>query len=145
VRSRLEDATDSGPGFVLLEGKAVLELKARGVDKGRALAWISRVAADRAERLPGSPAITPLVLGDDVTDEDAFTTAVGLGGEGVLVSETPAATVARFRLREPARVVTLLEAARERLGEHAAAGVPHRTWRDAADAADPAASAEGGP
>jgi trehalose 6-phosphate phosphatase len=142
VRSRLQAATDTGPGFVLLEGKAVLELKVRGVDKGRALDWISRVSADRAERLPGSPEIAPLVLGDDVTDEDAFAAAGALGGEGVLVSEAPAATAARFRLRDPARVVTLLEAARDRLGEHAATGVLHRTWRDAADAAG---SAEGRP
>jgi trehalose 6-phosphate phosphatase len=148
VRSRLEAATDTGPGFVLLEGKAVLELKIRGVDKGRALRWIARVSADRAENLLGSPEIVPLVLGDDVTDEDAFAAADALGGDGVLISETPAATVARFRLREPARVVTLLEAARERLGGRAAAGAPHRTWRDATDAAvvaDPAESAEGGP
>ncbi len=142
VRSRLEATTGTGPGFVLLEGKAVLELKARGVDKGRALDWIAEVSADRAERLPGSPRIRPLVLGDDVTDEDAFAAAVALGGDGVLINDVPAATVARFRLREPARVVTLLRSARDRLGEHAATGVPHRTWRDAAEGVE---GVEGGP
>lgn len=122
VRRTLEAASSDGPGFVLLEGKAVLELKARGVDKGRALAWIDEHAADRATRLPDAPPIRPLVLGDDVTDEDAFVAARTVGGEGVLVSTEPLATAARFRLRDPARVVTLLSAAREGLGSHPTPG-----------------------
>lgn len=127
VRATLEGSLPQGPGLVLLEGKAVLEVKARGVDKGRALAWIDEHAADRATRLPDAPPIRPLVLGDDVTDEDAFVAARAAGGEGVLVATEPVATAARFRLRDPARVVTLLSAARDGLGSHPAPGAGS-TW-----------------
>lgn len=130
VRSLLEDVVDGdlAPGFVLLAGKAVLELKARGIDKGRALTWLDQQAADRADGLPGRPPMRPLVFGDDTTDEDAFEAAVALGGEGVLVAEEPVATSARFRLRDPARVVTLLRAVRDPLGDEPVPGVPHDAW-----------------
>jgi trehalose 6-phosphate phosphatase len=65
------------PGFELLEGKAVVELRPAGVDKGRALSFI-------ADRLPTRP---PLVLGDDVTDEDAFEEAERRGGASILVAD----------------------------------------------------------
>jgi trehalose-phosphatase len=100
VRAVLEDATDRGPGFSLLAGKAVLELKVSGVDKGVALRWI-------ADRCDGR---RPIVLGDDVTDEDAFEAALARDGEAVRVAESAAPTSARHRLRDPARVVTLLRA-----------------------------------
>ncbi|MEX1179075.1 MAG: trehalose-phosphatase [Nitriliruptor sp.] len=124
VRARLGAATGDGPGFVLLEGKAVVELKVSGIDKGRALAWIDEQAADRATGLPGRPPTKPLVFGDDTTDEDAFEAALAIDGEAVLVAEEPTATNARFRLRDPSRVVTLLRAVREPLGDEPAPGVP---------------------
>jgi trehalose-phosphatase len=128
VRQRMEETVDEGPGFVLLGGKAVLELKLRGIDKGRALAWLDEQAADRASLLPGRPPIVPLVFGDDTTDEDAFEAALAIGGEAVLVAEEPTATSARFRLRDPARVVTLLRAVRDPLGDEPTAGVAHDAW-----------------
>jgi trehalose-phosphatase len=94
----LEGYLGAQPGFDLLAGKAVLELRPAGVDKGRAVAWI-------ADRASGS---VPLVVGDDVTDEDAFREAERRGGVGVLVAEHPRATVARWRLRDPDAVVTFL-------------------------------------
>jgi trehalose 6-phosphate phosphatase len=100
VVASLEAHLGSSPGFDLLEGKAVLELRPAGVDKGRAVAWI----ADRA------PGLSPLVLGDDVTDEDAFREAARRGGASILVAERPRATVARWRLRDPQEVVTFLTA-----------------------------------
>lgn len=130
VRQVLDSATAEGPGFVVLTGKAVLELKARGVDKGRALAWIDEVSADVAHRLPGGPRIRPLVLGDDVTDEDGFEAAAAVGGDGILVSEEPAASAARFRLRDPDRVVELLRAVRRPLGDGAHAGVRGGSWNE---------------
>lgn len=133
VREILEAAVGRGPGFVLVEGKAILEFKVRGVDKGRALAWIAEVAADRAIRLPASPRIHPLVFGDDVTDEDAFTASLAIDGEAVLIRQEPAATAARFRLHDPSRVVTLLRAARAGLGTRAVVGPGTRwegTWDD---------------
>lgn len=133
LQALLDGACERPPGFVRLEGKAVVELKAAGVDKGRALAWIDEVSADRATRLPDAPPIRPLVLGDDVTDEDAFVAANAVGGEGVLISEVPLATAARFRLRDPSRVVTLLRAARSGLGARPTPGPASRwegTWGD---------------
>lgn len=100
VRATLDAATDRGPGFAVLAGKAVLELKVRGVDKGVALGWI-------ADRCGGR---RPFVLGDDVTDEDAFAAALARDGEAVRVAEHGAPTSARHRLRDPSRVVTLLRA-----------------------------------
>jgi trehalose-phosphatase len=100
VVTTLEGFTDHGAGFELLSGKAVLELRPAGVDKGRAVAWI----ADRADGRP------PLVVGDDVTDEDAFTEATRREGAGVLVADQPRATVARWRLADPAAVVEFLRA-----------------------------------
>jgi trehalose 6-phosphate phosphatase len=96
----LERHLDEGAGFQLLSGKAVLELRPAGVDKGRAVGWI-------ADRTPGKP---PLVLGDDVTDEDAFTEADRRDGAGVLVADRPRGTVARWRLRDPQAVVEFLRA-----------------------------------
>lgn len=133
VHALLDDACARPPGFVRLDGKSVVELKAAGVDKGRALAWIDEVSADRATRLPDRPPIRPLVLGDDVTDEDAFVAALTVGGEAVLVADRPVATAARFRLHDPARVVTLLRAARQGLGTRPTPGPGSRwegTWDD---------------
>ncbi|GGI08360.1 trehalose-phosphatase [Egicoccus halophilus] len=98
VLDLLEQRRQDGPGFEVLAGKAVVELRPAGVDKGRALAWI-------AERTPGR---RPLVLGDDVTDEDAFREADRRDGLGILVADTARATVARRRLRDPDDVVAFL-------------------------------------
>jgi trehalose-phosphatase len=100
VVAELETHVGSGPGFDLLAGKAVLELRPTGVDKGRALGWI-------ADRWPDAP---PLVVGDDVTDEDAFREAARRGGQSVLVAEHPRGTLARWRLHDPLEVVRFLTA-----------------------------------
>jgi trehalose 6-phosphate phosphatase len=98
VVDRLRSYVDHSPGFEVLAGKAVLELRPAGVDKGRAVAWI----ADRSD------AGAPLVVGDDVTDEDAFREAERRGGTSVLVADRPRGTLARWRLRDPAAVVAFL-------------------------------------
>jgi trehalose-phosphatase len=118
VRATLERATPRDPGFAVMAGKAVLELKPRGVDKGAALRWIAGTSS-------GHP---PVVLGDDVTDEDAFVTAAELGGEGVLIAEGPTDTAARFRLRDPSRVVTLLESLHDQLDDDPEDGARHERW-----------------
>ena len=53
--------------------------------------------------------IFPVYIGDDVTDEDAFAIMGGLGGVGIIVSETARETSARYGLRNPAEVVQFLE------------------------------------
>jgi trehalose 6-phosphate phosphatase len=100
VRAALEARCDDPPGFEVLAGKAVLELRPAGVDKGQALAWLAARAPD----------LDPLVVGDDVTDEDAFRAAVERGGVGVLVSEIPRPTAASWRLAGSDEVVALLVA-----------------------------------
>lgn len=98
VQALLARASDTPPGFEVLEGKAVIELRPRGVDKGTAL---DRIAEQH-------PAHTPLVLGDDVTDEDAFRAATARGGTAVLVATAPRETAATYRIADPDDVVQLL-------------------------------------
>lgn len=100
VHAILDASKDLPPGFELLSGKAVLELRPVGIDKGQALRRI----------VEGTPGLTPLAVGDDVTDEDAFRAALDLGGTAVLVGEEPRATAAPYRLADPAAVVTFLDA-----------------------------------
>ncbi|AYG94307.1 trehalose-phosphatase [Brevundimonas naejangsanensis] len=76
-------------GLALQPGAMVLELKTPGADKGTA------VAAFMAE--PPFAGATPVMVGDDLTDEAGFLAAAALGGFGVLVGpERP--TAARYRL-----------------------------------------------
>ena len=76
-------------GLELQSGKCVRELKVPGADKGDA------VRAFMAE--PPFIVGSPVVVGDDLTDEHAFIAAVALGGSAVLVGE-PRDTAALFRL-----------------------------------------------
>ena len=76
-------------GLAVQAGKMVAELRPPGPTKGDA------VVALMAE--PAFDGARPVVVGDDITDEDAFEAAVRLGGDGVLVGP-PRATAARWRL-----------------------------------------------
>ncbi|HEY0180844.1 MAG TPA: trehalose-phosphatase [Dokdonella sp.] len=67
----------AGPGYELLHGNQVVELKPSGSDKGSALAALMR--------MPPFAGRTPWMLGDDLTDEHAFERADALGGFGILV------------------------------------------------------------
>lgn len=67
----------AGSDMALQPGKMVIELKPAGINKGGAL-------ADLMTRPPFAGA-TPIMLGDDLTDESAFQAAARLGGAGVLV------------------------------------------------------------
>lgn len=86
-------------GLALQPGSMVLELKTPGADKGTA------VAAFMAEA-PFAGA-TPVMVGDDLTDEAGFRAAEALGGFGVLVGpERP--TAARYRLENVEAVLDWL-------------------------------------
>lgn len=79
----------SAKGLALKHGKQVIELAMPGSDKG--------TAAARFMGLPGFAGATPLFLGDDVTDEDAFHVVRRLGGKGILVGPMrPTAAAARL-------------------------------------------------
>ncbi len=77
-------------------GKKVLELRPKGHNKGVAVARIARA----------HPGHTPLYLGDDVTDEDAF---AALGDAAVTIKVGEGKTRARFRLPDEAAVVSYLK------------------------------------
>lgn len=76
-------------------GKDVVELRPADVSKGTA---VRDVAARHADR-------TPIYIGDDVTDEDAFQ---ALEDDAITVKVGEGETVARYRLEDPDRVVDYL-------------------------------------
>src|SRR5205809_101422 len=81
-----------------MTGKKVHELQPDiDWDKGRALIWLVET--------PGLEAgnVFPIYIGDDRTDEGAFR-VVKQRGIGILVSEEPRFTAARYSLRDPAEV-----------------------------------------
>lgn len=85
----------------LQPGDFVIEIKPTGADKGHALtAFLGE---------PPFVGRTPVMVGDDLTDEHAFAAADVNGGFGVIVgSRRP--TRARFALASPARVIDWLRA-----------------------------------
>ncbi len=91
-------------GLDLQPGHMVLELKTPGADKGRAL------AAFMAEA-PFTGA-TPVMVGDDLTDEAGFRAAERLGGFGVLVGPGRE-TAARHGLADVRAVLDWLDAIAE--------------------------------
>lgn len=98
VLELLHAASTADTKFRVLHGHAVDELLPDTVSKGAALAAL---CADRSE-------LTPIAIGDDVTDEDAFAIALKHGGHGILVATTSRSSAASFRLAEPVDVATFL-------------------------------------
>lgn len=88
-------------GLALQPGDCVIELRTPGADKGSAL------RAFMAE--PPFAGRTPVMVGDDLTDEHAFAAAEALGGFGVLVGP-PRPSRARAGLADVEAVLTWLEA-----------------------------------
>ena len=87
--------------FTVQRGNMVVELRATGADKG-----------DAVRAFMGEPPFSgarPIFIGDDLTDEHAFTAAAALGGAGVLVGPERQ-TAARYRLPSVASVAEWLEA-----------------------------------
>jgi trehalose 6-phosphate phosphatase len=86
-------------GLEALWGKLVVECRPVGVSKGSAVA---RLAA-------AHPGRTPVYLGDDGTDEDAFRALHAACPEAVTVKVGEGETTARYRLPDVAAVVAYLE------------------------------------
>jgi trehalose 6-phosphate phosphatase len=86
------------PGFHAHAGKMVVELRPDGIGKGHAVR-----AVMQTPRFCGR---TPVVFGDDTTDEPAFMVANRMGGLSVKVG--PGVTVARHRLPNPSALRRLL-------------------------------------
>lgn len=79
------------PDYKAQHGKMVIELKPSRANKGIALASLMQ-SPPFTER-------TPIMVGDDTTDEDAMRTATDLGGFGIKVGAGE--TCAKYRLRDP--------------------------------------------
>ncbi|MEO7815232.1 MAG: trehalose-phosphatase [Sphingomicrobium sp.] len=89
-------------GLELQAGKCVRELKIAGANKGDAVrAYLTE---------PPFALGSPVVMGDDLTDEHAFEAAAALGGCGVLIGEVRP-TAAHFRLPTVEATLAFLEAA----------------------------------
>ena len=89
-------------GLKLKHGKQVVELAMPGSDKG--------TAVTRFMQSPPFAGSNALFLGDDVTDEDAFSAITTCGGSGVLVGPMRP-TAAHWRLESVASVHHWLETA----------------------------------
>lgn len=103
---RLARDLAASTGLTMQPGHMVVELRTPGSDKGGA------VTAFMAEA-PFAGA-TPVMLGDDLTDEAGFRAAEALGGFGVLVGPHRE-TAARFGLGGVPDVMDWLEAVADRL------------------------------
>ncbi len=65
------------PGYELLRGKAIVEVKSQGFNKGTALRELMKHAPFAGRR--------PIFHGDDITDEDVFAALPDYGGVGISV------------------------------------------------------------
>lgn len=99
VHEAMQRAIEINDHFVLVPGKMVCEARPRGVSKGEALR-----AFMLEEPFVGR---TPVFIGDDVTDEDAFIAAQDLGGVGIKLGDGD--TAARMRIADVGSVRALLQ------------------------------------
>jgi len=103
VESLVDSLAERFSELKKISGKKIFELRPNvDWDKGKALqAMLGQFHVDCSR-------ITPLYIGDDTTDEDAFR-VLGDSGIGVLVSDEPRRTNARYILRDPSEVTIFLE------------------------------------
>lgn len=99
LERRMEALVAHYPGYHLQAGKMVIEARPDDAGKG---GCVSRFMA-----LPDFSARTPLMIGDDLTDEDAMRVCLQSGGTAIKVGEGP--SVAPFRVTGPDNVWTWLE------------------------------------
>lgn len=109
----VEQVAGDFPTLRQTRGKMVIELQPDlDWDKGRALAWLM-------EQLEfESSGVLPIYIGDDETDEDAFSLLEDQG-IGVLVSTLPEPSHAQYRLGSPSEVIRLINALSALEGRHA--------------------------
>jgi len=84
----LRTLADETPGYKAQHGKMVIELKPERANKGRALAEMMA--------FPEFEGRTPIMAGDDTTDEDAMRVAAELNGFGIKVGEGESCAKYRF-------------------------------------------------
>ncbi len=94
----IEEILADHPEYSLIEGKMVYEARPIGFDKGAALRAFMQEEPFRGR--------TPIFIGDDTTDEDAFRAAQELGGVGIKLGTGD--TAARLRIADVASVHALI-------------------------------------
>jgi trehalose-phosphatase len=100
IKRAVNEVATRYPELRKIDNKKVYELQP-DVDwnKGKAVIWL-------LERLDRQEAFS-ICIGDDLTDEDAFS-AINGRGAGILVSDQPRLTSARYALKNPAEVERFL-------------------------------------
>ena len=88
------------PGYHLLPGNGVLELRLDGTHKGEAVLALLSSPPFKGRR--------PVFVGDDITDEDGFVAVTRHGGFGVLVGQRQP-SAAYYALRDPVQVLAWLD------------------------------------
>lgn len=99
VRIAMQEAVNQSEEFTLVPGKMVLEARPKFASKGHALR-----AFMQEEPFLGR---TPIFIGDDTTDEDAFIAAQELGGVGIKLGDGD--TAAKMRIANVASVHALIQ------------------------------------
>jgi trehalose-phosphatase len=103
VKNAVQRAAAQEPRLRITTGKKVYDFRPDiNWDKGKALLWLMEMMG------LGESKGTPVYIGDDVTDEDAFK-AIKESGFGIVVGEESRPTAARFRLKNPEEVRRFLE------------------------------------
>lgn len=101
VAELVHGAVETAPGWGVVAGHCVHELRQAGRHKG--------VALRRLMRQPEFAGRWPLAIGDDRTDEDAFAAALQLGGGAVRIGPV-SQTVAPWQLPDAASLADWLRA-----------------------------------
>lgn len=99
LAERLKSLADQTESYKFQHGKMVIELKPAGTDKGTALLELMQMAPFAGR--------TPIMVGDDTTDEDAMRAAMSLGGFGIKVGAGQ--TCARYKIADTVAVWEWLE------------------------------------
>lgn len=104
IRNNIDNVVKQFSNVKTSEGKKIIEVKPDiDWDKGKAVRWI----LDKFDIL-GNKDVTPVYIGDDTTDEDAFKT-LPLNGIGILVGSHEKPTFAGYRLKDVGEVKTFLQ------------------------------------
>ena len=92
VRAATEDAAEGNDDLRVIHGNMVSEVALSSIDKGSALARLMKLAPFAGR--------TPVMVGDDRTDEDGITEAQALGGTGIRIGDPDSPAHIHFADRE---------------------------------------------